>query len=566
MWVCARSTHFEVYSQAGEQQSRALAQWLEEVRAFFSTRVAGISKNERVQVLEFGSQAGYTSVRPRESADAFFAGAGGSEYIVLPPPGSNRYGVAAHEYAHAALHSAGVSVPPWIGEGMAEVLAGIRIRGRSASIGGDLPARSETLRRAGFIPLPELLTLGEDAPLRADRAESSVFYAESWALTNMLLFSPAYQAHSAEFWNELSAGNGSEQVFRDVYGKQLDVVARDLRAWIDVPKRGMTIPDNVSPDAAQVQVSSVDSFSVRRVIAGLFLTSGDLELAQQTFADLAKERSRDWELPAKLGEVALKKNDKEQAQAEWRRAFELGASDADLCYQYAILLQNSGGDRAEIRSALERAVALRPTFDDARYQLALLEGNAGEYAQEIAQLRAMRSVAPGRSYGYWTALASALIEADQRDAAKEAARKAGQFATTSEEQAAAVRLGYEAETDLTVQVARDGNGDLQMITTRKPHGDSDWNPFIEPDDRIRSVAGRIQQVECVDGKISGFRITDGSAAFEVSVPDPSRVLIAGGKAEFVCGAEDGREVDVQYAASQSDDSGILRGMRFKRTQ
>ena len=104
-----------------------------------------------------------------------------------------------------------------------------------------------------------------------------------------------------------------------------------------------------------------------------------------------------------------------------------------------------------------------------------------------------------------------------------------------------------------------------MVTTRKPHGSTGWNPFIELGDQIRTVTGRIRMVECTAGAITGFEIGDILGTVRVSLPDPSHVLIEGGKPEFYCGAEDGREVTIQYAAKRAQDgtNGILRGMRFE---
>jgi len=86
-------------------------------------------------------------------------------------------------------------------------------------------------------------------------------------------------------------------------------------------------------------------------------------------------------------------------------------------------------------------------------------------------------------------MTSALTETDQRTEAKEAAANA----TNALESASAVRLAYAAETDLTVRFSRDANGNLEMVTARKPHGMNDWNPFIEPADHIISVEGHIQK-------------------------------------------------------------------------
>lgn len=121
----------------------------------------------------------------------------------------------------------------------------------------------------------------------------------------------------------------------------------------------------------------------------------------------------------------------------------------------------------------------------------------------------------------------------------------------------------DTETDMTVQFVRDNQGNLRMITARKPHGATGWNPFIEVGDEIRTAAGRIRRVECTSGAVTGFEISgDATATLRVSLPDPSHVLIDGGKPEFYCGAEDGREVKIQYAAKPTRNAvdGILRGM------
>jgi hypothetical protein len=177
----------------------------------------------------------------------------------------------------------------------------------------------------------------------------------------------------------------------------------------------------------------------------------------------------------------------------------------------------------------------------------------------------MRTVPAGRAYGYWTAIASALTETDQREEAKAAADKAMHYATSSDQRASALRLAYAASTDLTVQISHDTAGNLQMVTARKPHGSGDWNPFIEPSDRIVSFQGQIKKVECSAGKIIGFRIEGASTAVEAALPDPTHVLIRGGAPEFVCGAEDGRKVVIKYAAQDKHgtSNGVLRGLQFQ---
>ena len=133
-----------------------------------------------------------------------------------------------------------------------------------------------------------------------------------------------------------------------------------------------------------------------------------------------------------------------------------GTGDApDVGAPLAVLAGNAGLPDSDFRVALERAVALKPDFDDARYMLALILKNAGEYDAAVGQLRAMRHVAPVRAYHYWMAMASALVELDRREEAVTAAKHAAEHTSDAAERRSAEQLAYIAETDLAVQFTKD---------------------------------------------------------------------------------------------------------------
>jgi tetratricopeptide (TPR) repeat protein len=570
-WTLVRSPHFQVYSQLGEQDSRSVALTLEQLRAFFLTSGAlGVHaplENDRpVRVLQFATTSAYASFRPRASADAFFLGSEAVDYIVLAPAGANRPRTLAHEYAHLVLHSAGLHLPPWFAEGIAEVFSSLDITPRASLIGGDLPARSQTLRAHALLPLEKLLTMAEDDPLRTPRDEAALFYAESWELTHLLLFSPPYCPQAGALWAAFNSGVIHEPALARLYGRSVETVASDLRAWIDAPKSAVPLPGIPAQDG-RLHASKVNQTEADSMLAALVLASGDLDRAQTVYRSLQTGRTSDAGVAATLGSIALRKHDELKAILEWKRAFDLGVTDPVLCYQYATLLENAHAPDDGIAAALRRAIELKPGYDDARYRLGLLESSRGNYAAALEQLRAMQHVPRARAYTYWLTTASALLETDQRPAAKAAAEKAIAFAATPDQRKIAALMEVDTETDLTVQFARDGGGNLQMVTTRKPHGATGWNPFIELGDQIRTVKGRIRKVECTAGAITGFEIGNTTGTIRVSLPDPSHVLIEGGQPEFYCEAEDGRAVTIQYAAkpSQEGTQGILRGLHFEST-
>src|SRR5207248_7901309 len=142
----------------------------------------------------------------------------------------------------------------------------------------------------------------------------------------------------------------------------------------------------------------------------------------------------------------------------------------------------------------------------------------------VAQLRAMRTVAPARAFAYWTAMSYALNEVGKHDDSAAAAQRAMKYAATSAERANAAQLAYIAQTDLTVQFTRDRNGHAQLITTRVPHNTSDWNPFIEPTDKILHVAAKLREFICSDGRAIAIGVDTEHGPLTLAIPDASRVL------------------------------------------
>lgn len=565
-WTLVQSPHFQVYSQAGERDGRAALHRFEQLHALFGEVIApeaaeNLKGHGPVRIIGFQSSRDYAEFRLKPAADAYFLGGESADYIVMPSLRPEEFGIAAHEYAHLVMHSLGLQLAPWLSEGIAEFFSSVHISERGALIGDNIPARMLTLRRTRWLPLEQLLTMPADAVQRSERKKADIFYAESWALTQMLVLSPRYAPRLSELLRP--AANEGLDLPR-IYGKPLDVISADVHSWMQGSRSGIRLPGIPSINET-AEVRPLNSYESRSIMAELLLASGELARAKAAYDSLRNERPKDASVYAALGKIALQQGDRSTARDEWGRALRLGIRDAHLCYQYAILAEDAGEATSDIRRALQLAIELKMDFDDARYKLGLLENNSGHYEAALEQFQTMRLIAPERAYGYWTAVSTALNETDRREEAQTAANKAMQYARNKEERTLASQLAYIAGTDLTVRMSRDAKGNLQMVTARKPHGSDDWNPFVEPDDRIVSVEGSIRDVECRSGKLTGFKIATSAAVIEVAVPDPSHVLIRGGTPEFMCGEEDPRKVVIQYAVSENRAraEGILRGLQFR---
>lgn len=567
-WTLARSEHFELYSQGGDANARSALLWFEQLRAFFQQQT-GLNLNRRapVRVIAFGSESEYRPYRLRSTSDAYYIGSESRDYIVMRTLGAGEFAIAAHEYAHLILHASGLQLPPWLNEGLAEFFSTLRLSDRGWSLGGDLPARSQVLRRDTWMPLSQLLTLPVESPLREDRDKAALFYAQSWKLTEMLVIAPEYRPQIQALIAALTSGTPSLQTMTKVYAKPLDTIAQDVRAWTDARHKveRFSVAD-VATRIAGLEVSSVPASASKSLMAELLFAIGELDRAEALYRDLARQSPGNPNVYAALGTIALRKGDRESARKHWKQAIEKGIDDATLCYRYASLAQDAGVSADEVRPALERAVAQRPDFDDARYSLALLESNSGHYETAVLQLRAMRSVAPARAYAYWIAMAYALNELDRRAESQAAAQHALEHASTPAERSNATQLAYVAQTDLAVRFTRDANGHTQLVTTRVPHNTADWNPFIEPGDKILRVEATLRELHCSAGRATGVAIDTPQGRLTLTITDASHVLMRKAPAEFICGTQPVATVMVEYAASEAQSgnaAGILRGMEFR---
>ena len=560
----ARSPHFEVYSQAGETGARSILLAFERLRAFFQQQTGWVLDNRPpLRVIVFLSAAEYTPYQIGPLADAYYSGTESSDYIVMIQPGAGDFHVAAHEYAHFVLRANGLDLPPWLGEGLPEYFSAVGggIAGRAA----DLPARSQVLRRQAWMPLDELLNLKADSPLRQQRDSSEIFYAESWALTDMLMESAPYRSHLPELLQALAGGSPSPMALAAAYGRGLDQITSDLRQWVRQRKTTVLPLPEVSAGNGALKSEPLPPLAWRSLLAKLLLDTGRTDQAENAYQELARAAPTDPGFPAGLATIALQRKQWDSARREWQRALDLGINDAAVCYRYAVMANAAGFPAGDLQPALERAVKARPGFDDALFLLAHLESNASQYEAVVRHLRAMQQVQPSRQFSYWTLLADAWIALDQRDEALAAAREAGRHATTPDQRQHAAQLAVIAQTDPAVQYTRDANGNQHLVTTRVPHGTTDWNPFIEPDDQIRRVDGRLLEIDC-SGRSPRIRVETPAGRLTVDIPDPKRVLMRNAPPEFTCGPQPPTSVSVTYAAITNPDgssSGIAREIDFR---
>jgi hypothetical protein len=566
-WSVARSRHFEIYSHRGPAEARAALAWLEQLRQTV-TRHFGLHLRDDTPITVFGfsSTAEYEPYRLRATVDAYYVGAGERDYIVMPTLAAENFPTAAHEYAHLALHAAGAHLPPWLSEGLADVFSTIRFPTRGAQLAGEPTGRVRTLRTRAWLPLTTLLSLAPDAPVRNTRDGSEIFYAQSWALVEMLLASPPYAPRFGQLLSALAKpGASSADALETIFARPLASIRSDLETWVRRRKPEPIMlgePPQVASSA--IEMAEASNLKVQLLLAGVLLAAEDLDAAEAVYREVAPQAPRDPSMLAGLASIAAARGKADESLTLFDGALSNGLADPDLCYHYAVLLDLAGGSTDTHRAALARAIVLRPGFDDARYALALLEKNAGNNQAALDQLRAMRAPAPPRAYHYWFATADALLGLGRHDEAVAAARKAAGFASDGGERYRAAELVHTAQTYVAVRFTVDASGREQLLATRVPNDVTDWNPFIEPTDQIRRIEGTLREIDC-SGPVTRLIVESAAQRITVAIPDPARVQMRHAPAEFVCGPQSPVDVVVQYAARKTagNADGIARGIEFR---
>src|SRR5258708_3711981 len=126
-WVKLTTPNFELYTTAGEKKGREAILYFEQVRSFFlqaseSKRVSEFP----VRIVAFRGEKQYQPYRINEFATAYFTRGRDRDYIVMQDVLSEHYPTAIHEYTHLILRHSGITPPPWLNAGLAELYSTLR--------------------------------------------------------------------------------------------------------------------------------------------------------------------------------------------------------------------------------------------------------------------------------------------------------------------------------------------------------------------------------------------------------------------------------------------------------
>jgi hypothetical protein len=140
--------------------------------------------------------------------------------------------VIFHEYAHLITSNIAGSIPVWLNEGLAEFYSTFETVGdREALIGRTVPGHLNRLNETRLLTLDELLNVKHESSLYNEGDRRSVFYAQSWALTHMLLVGqPPRRDKLGAYVASVEKGMAPMDAWRASFGA--DRIDRELQNYI----------------------------------------------------------------------------------------------------------------------------------------------------------------------------------------------------------------------------------------------------------------------------------------------------------------------------------------------
>jgi Protein of unknown function (DUF1570) len=411
-WRRLDSPNFVVIGDVSEGSLRDIAVKFEAFREFLG-RVLGeraISTPVPTVVLVFPHERAFTPFKPvylgkpKNVAGLFLSRRDINYIAIVNDERADRFGVVFHEFAHLVISNLGTRVPLWLNEGLAEYYSTFEIYkgGREAILGSPLRHHLARLNETPLLPLDQLLGVDDESPLYNEDNRRSLFYAQSWALTHMILHGDRTSEQGA-YLDQLSKGVPTEQAWIEAFGTQN--IARELEIYVrrqSFRHYQFKFSDKLATfEAAATMLPPADA---EAFLADYLVQDDRLDeaVARLTAAKLDGDRTR---IEIVAAQIDTAKSNFESSEkrlralsppADWLAAYRAGIAVAKLSEE-----KRGRADPQHVEAArlfFDAAGVGHPVFANTLARMAFLEVSSGgaPSAETRAAIERARELAPGR--------------------------------------------------------------------------------------------------------------------------------------------------------------------------
>lgn len=353
-WEYFRSTNFELYSRNREGESRELLHNLELLRAVFLDTFK-LQERQRVEVTVyyFNREQDFRSyVNEAYGSKNNFTGmyvGGIDRAVILLYPGENpaiTRQLIFHEYVHHMFRVAEKNPPPWLNEGMAELLSTIEVKFDKVEIGHPSMGRLWQIRQETLMPLEQLFAVDQASPIFRQGEHTGLFYSESWALMHYLNFGDSkIPAERRRAFVALAIDNHFKDAqdmrikFQEAFGMDYPEMRTRLDHYVSGSGRyywgKQPLPG--IPAAKSYSVRAVPLPEIRLRLAELALRMSRSPLAKLTLLQEAEHDPVDTRPLEALGADALRDDDQLTARERWERAAEAGTKNPAIYRELGLM-------------------------------------------------------------------------------------------------------------------------------------------------------------------------------------------------------------------------------------
>ncbi|HWE86718.1 MAG TPA: tetratricopeptide repeat protein [Terracidiphilus sp.] len=571
-WLQISSPHFTLYTDGGEKKGRHLLDQFERMRWVFRTLFPNVNDPvSPVIVIATRDKQGFQALEPAAYLakgqivlGGLFLKTQDQNYVLVRLDVENEehpFAIVYHEYTHFEFSASIGWMPLWLNEGMAQFFENSEIRDKDVRMGEPSTESVMALRQSGLIPLPVLLKVDATSPYYHQEQKGTLFYAESWALTHMLMIDDRMHktAHLDDYMRLLA--------------QHQDPVAAAQQVWGDLKKLETALSYYIQKNSYTVLVlnsaaAPIDesSWTVRALApadadaarAGVLVSVGRFADARSMLDSVLKQDPNNALACEDMGMLALRQNDQAEARKWYAQAVKLDSKSYLAHYYFAAMSMSQGSSEdADVESSLRQAIALNPTFAPAYNQLAMYYGMRREHMDDALKLITKAVQLDPSSVGYRLNAASVLEgmghfeEAEKvLQAALKVARNPQDASMVQERISQVAQISASMAQRDNAVVSAEPEGSPQVIVVNKETGPR--HPTEPPTGPRHTAEGVMKGVTCGNPSILEFQVVSPKKTVSVYTNnyfqlDVSALGFTPNGSINPCSDFEGRPAKVQYA-------------------
>ena len=579
-WVEVRSPHFSVITDGGVRQGRDIALRFEQMRTVFGQifRRSKVNLPVPLQIVAFRNGKEMRAFVPvfqgkPVELSGLFQGGEDRSYILLDLGANNKWETVFHEYAHQLLNGNFPRMAPWFDEGFAQYFAAMEISGNSFRIGEAPAGALDTMQRMRLMPVATLFTVAHQSETYYKSGDPRhLFYSESWLMVHMLFDRNRLKQADDYFHLVNDERMPVEEAIKKAFSEEPKQLDKELNDYLSAG-HGKFLSGQVAEkfDINTFAAAPLDPMDLRVTLADVHFHSSDHRTeAIQEYEQILAEKPGLSGAHRGLGYAYLYNGDWDKALEQFHQAARLSTTDPRVYYFSALVIARRSMSTgrpptdtlAEMKSDLQKAIALDPNFADAYSILGFANMVEGDYSGAVANCKKAAELNP-RNEMYALNLGRAYLNSHQPVEAKTIFEQL----KDSPDQ----NIAYPAQQDLARAQRAAGLASAdERHRIPETYDSPQWRRSQEeierepdkpaethaPDTRpTKYLRGDLLVVDCAEPPAATLTIRSAGKTMKMLTPDSSKLLLIGAD-QFSCSWKN-RKVLINYKPGGKTDGDLV---------